>query len=232
MINRICGSCGIEFSISPSRHKKGKFCSLKCYREHKNKNCKINKKCIICGKVFMVYPSRLKIGEGKFCSTKCHGKWTSCNKSKNNHPNWKGGKPLNNCVICGREFHTSAYSLKHGMGKTCSRSCSAINNLKSNKRKDTSIEIKMEQELTRSGVIFQKQYPIWQARTIPDFFIAPNICIYCDGDYWHNMPKTKELNFNQNYWLEFYGYKVYRFWEHEINKSITKCVNTIKLSVE
>ena len=93
----------------------------------------------------------------------------------------------------------------------------------------TSIEIKMEQELTKRGVRFQKQYPIYQAKTIPDFFIAPNICIYCDGDYWHRKSGRPEKDAQQNFILNFLGYKVYRFWEKDIKKDISKCVDTITI---
>ena len=43
-----------------------------------------DKKCGICGKVFYIKPSHLKLGWGKFCSIKCRsksqvkGKWVKC----------------------------------------------------------------------------------------------------------------------------------------------------------
>lgn len=32
----------------------------------------IKRKCLICGKIFYTYPSRIKIGIGKYCSRKCY----------------------------------------------------------------------------------------------------------------------------------------------------------------
>ena len=47
--------------------------------------------CQNCGKEFLVLPSKIKIGGGKFCSKKCFGEWTSKNKRGEKNPNWKGG---------------------------------------------------------------------------------------------------------------------------------------------
>jgi very-short-patch-repair endonuclease len=49
-----------------------------------------------------------------------------------------------------------------------------------------------------------------------DLFIEPNICIEVDGDYWHNRPESKIRDAFINRDLEIKGYKVYRFWEHDI----------------
>ncbi len=58
----------------------------------KNRRPKIKKKCLNCGIEFMVWQSRLDIGKGKFCSTKCGkiGKFS---------PFWKGGKKKCNGYI-------------------------------------------------------------------------------------------------------------------------------------
>jgi len=117
------------------------------------------------------------------------GDWMVKNRVGHKSSNWKGGRTTKThvciCKACKKEFLVSAYSFEHSPNKFCSHSCRAIWNILHGKKQGTSIEIKIEQELTRRGIVFQKQYPIWQAKTIPDFFIAPNICVYCDGDYWH-----------------------------------------------
>ena len=71
-----------------------------------------------------------------------------------------------------------------------------------------------------------------------DFYLpGQKIVIQADGCYWHGCPvhypkshiervkrdKKQDLILNTN------GYKVYRFWEHEINESVEKCINSIVL---
>ena len=62
------------------------------------KQPKIERTCKECGKVFEVIPYRIKIGEGKYCTTKCFGESQKSKKrpqfSGKNHPNWKGGKKI------------------------------------------------------------------------------------------------------------------------------------------
>jgi len=73
-----------------------------------------------------------------------------------------------------------------------------------------------------------EQVPIKEAKTIVDFLLPNKIIIYCDGDYWHNLPHIKERDFNRNYWLNFLGYTVFRFTETEIKKSASQCVDIIQ----
>lgn len=50
--------------------------------------------CDVCGKVFLVYPSRIKDGRGKHCSRKCFEKYHRENQRGNNSHFWKGGITL------------------------------------------------------------------------------------------------------------------------------------------
>ncbi len=95
------------------------------------------------------------------------------------------------------------------------------------KRKDTFIELEMERELKRNNIYYQKQVPLYNI-TVVDFYLPRyKIVIYTDGDYWHNLPKVKKRDEQQNKILKQNGYKVFRFWEHEINKSTKGCINEI-----
>lgn len=64
-----------------------------------------------------------------------------------------------------------------------------------------------------------------------DFFLSPNICIFCDGDYWHNLDSHKKRDFYVNNKLRENGFLVLRFWEHEIHENSDKCIDKIKRSV-
>ena len=95
--------------------------------------------------------------------------------------------------------------------------------------KNTKIELKVEEELKDRKIYYEKQVSLCDI-TIADFYLPKdNIVIYCDGDYWHNLPGYKERDERQNKILRENGFKVYRFWEHDINKSPEGCINTIGL---
>ncbi len=95
------------------------------------------------------------------------------------------------------------------------------------KRKDSSVELKMEGELKKNNINYQKHASLCNI-TVADFYLPKyKIVIYVDGDYWHNLSNVKNRDKNQTKILEENGYKVFRFWEHEINKSTKECINKI-----
>ena len=105
------------------------------------------------------------------------------------------------------------------------------------KFKDTTIEVKMEAELIKRGINFKKQVPLCKT-TVVDFCIPnTNTAIYCDGCYWHGCPlcfpddkfKRGEKDRKKDEILRLNGFKVYRFWEHDINKSVSACIDSIGL---
>ena len=63
--------------------------------------------CRYCGKHFLLLNSRIRRGNGKFCSKKCAGK----DKTK---------KITRICPTCGKSFLVFAYKIKEGKGKFCS----------------------------------------------------------------------------------------------------------------
>ena len=72
-----------------------------------------------------------------------------------------------------------------------------------------------------------------------DIFIQPNICIEIDGCYWHsckqcgfNYPPRIEKDKLINESLQSQGYTVLRFWEHEIKKDVSKCIEKIKSEIK
>jgi len=183
----------------------------------------IIKKCIVCGKEFYRIPSYVKRGQDKFCSRKCFGIWHSKNMRGKDSSRWKGGKVKRICQICGKEFYVISSIIKYGNGRFCSLKCRAIWQNKHQKKKDTSIEILIEQELIKNKIPYMKQVPI-EGIALVDFLLPNKIIIQCDGDYWHSKEINKGRDISQDVVLNFNGYKVYRFWEHEIKKSAGKCI--------
>lgn len=92
--------------------------------------------------------------------------------------------------------------------------------------KATSIELAIWAELENRGLNFEKNKSVL-GFTQPDAFIAPNICIYADGDYWHNLPSYVSRDKRQNELLTKNGYKVFRFWQHEIVANVSVCIDKI-----
>ena len=107
------------------------------------------------------------------------------------------------------------------------------------KFKDTSIELKVEQELILRGINYQKQVPLCKV-AIVDFYLPEyRIVIQCDGCYWHSCQEhgkggkkgSVEKDLRQNAVLTFNGFNVYRFWEHDINTDVAKCLDQLKIMI-
>jgi DNA mismatch endonuclease (patch repair protein) len=105
--------------------------------------------------------------------------------------------------------------------------------------KNTSIEIKIENELIKRGINYQKQVPLCKIARV-DFYLPEfRIVIQADGCYWHGCPvhcqnkgiKCKEKDDRQDGVLTFNGFNVYRFWEHDINKSASDCIDSLNLNI-
>ncbi len=104
--------------------------------------------------------------------------------------------------------------------------------------KGTAIEREMRKILNDTGLEF-KEHPTGIFGN-PDFVILERkIAIFCDGDFWHGykMKSNPRLNVKENrvFWLrkirgnvrrdlrvnlrlEKEGWKIIRFWEHEIKR--------------
>lgn len=102
------------------------------------------------------------------------------------------------------------------------------------KFKDTKIELKMEEALKRRHINYQKQVPISNI-AIVDFYLPDyKIIIQCDGCYWHgckihkpNGKDTHKKDIEKDKKIKLKGYAIYRFWEHEINESVEKCLEKL-----
>ena len=94
--------------------------------------------------------------------------------------------------------------------------------------KDTKIELIIQKTLTEENIKFTTHKPILGQ---PDIFIEPNICIFADGEYWHNLPGAQEKDKKINKKLEENGFKILRFWEKDINTNIKECIQKIRLTI-
>lgn len=100
--------------------------------------------------------------------------------------------------------------------------------------------------LAKISFITQKSFKVSKGYHKVDIFIEPNICIECDGNYWHADPKypddtiiirnrtAKMIRENDKKIvqdLENQGNIVHRFWQTEIEEDLNKCINKIKKSI-
>jgi very-short-patch-repair endonuclease len=141
--------------------------------------------------------------------------------------NWKGGNIKIICRVCGKEKYFERSHINHGYGKFCSLRCHGIWKIKHVKKKNTDIEIIVEQELLKRHIPYLKQVPILGIALV-DFLLSNGIVIQCDGDYWHSSLKQKEKDMNQDFILTLNDYKIFRFTGIEIKGSVGECINKIE----
>jgi len=79
--------------------------------------------CEICGKSFLTWPYKIKVGKGRYCSNKCFGKRLAVDFKGKNGPGWKGGGIKKTCIICKKEFTIGVANSNNGEGKFCSHKC-------------------------------------------------------------------------------------------------------------
>lgn len=128
-----------------------------------------------------------------------------------------------------QEGHLKYFSTEEGREKR--RECGVLGVLSFSNKKRTSIEIKMAKELSNRGIKYIEQYNLGD-KFLLDFLLPEyGIVIECDGDYWHNLPKSIKRDKAKNAYVKTCGYSLYRFWEHEINNDIEACVDIVMAEI-
>jgi len=205
-----------------------------------NKLDRTTRKCPMCNKIYDV-PIKKSTGAGyrKFCSKICQYKDKLGKKTWNY--NIKTG------IIPSTAFKKGCKSWNEGLDKSDPRIQKTIETrrrthgyrhtektkIKIRKARaeqkfpfnDTKIEIILQNLLKTEKIRFKTQK--YNLPGTPDIFIEPNICIFADGDYWHNTKEAKIKDIRINEQLKKMGYKVLRFWEHEILTNGEKCLEKI-----
>ena len=199
----------------------------------------LEKTCLTCGKIFYVSKHNSKAIKAKYCSLVCRVPWNK-NLTKETDirvvENAKKISVVNSDGRCCGHFgsENGMFGAKHSKEAKEKMSIACINRKPT--YTDTKIEIALQNILLKNNIKFETQKGVIGR---PDIFIEPNICIFCDGDYYHANPNKyiaedtimKGL-FAQQIWgkdewvtqkLEGMGYIVLRFWENEINSNIDGC---------
>lgn len=232
-ITKQCIVCKINFESYPSSPKK--YCSLKCYhlsrigktsnkgykhtQEDKDKISKASKKFWKTHKEEM----RKKISD-----VRKGMKFTETHKNnlrKFGEQNHNYGKHFSEETKAKIRLSNKNRVIKDGSIEILKdRLAKARKHIKQ-KKCNTLPERIMQVALKKNNIEFETQKTILGT---PDIFIKNNICIFCDGNYWHNYPHLRDSDKKINATLISQGYKVLRFWESDIKKNIDNCINIIK----
>jgi DNA mismatch endonuclease (patch repair protein) len=100
----------------------------------------------------------------------------------------------------------------------------------------------LEAELKNRSLLVKPQELLF-GKFLVDFLVNDKIVIFADGCYFHGceihhkdefvgLPKRKAIDKSQTSYLEKCGFKVFRFWEHDINKNASKCVDQVVKYIE
>lgn len=117
--------------------------------------------------------------------------------------------------------------------------------------KDTTIELLLRKALWERGVRYRKNYKKLIGK--PDIAITKyKIAVFCDSDYWRGYDwenRNQRIKSNRDYWvpkiernmardrevteaLQRDGWLVLRFWEWQIRKHLSECVESVLQAIE
>jgi len=124
-------------------------------------------------------------------------------------------------------------------------------NMKAVKASGSKLEQQLGKALWISNLRYRKQYKKLPGR--PDFVLVRyKIAIFCDSHFWHGYQweeRKHDHKSNKDFWhnkiqrnierdkevnqvLHELGWKVVRFWEHEIKENAETCVQRVKERID
>lgn len=183
-----CEICGKERTTKRSQYIRAEhhFCGKACYwkwftknqigeNNHNYKGEIITRICQQCGKSYPVYPSRLKYGSAKYCTSECYKSWRKQEADKN--------AVEVTCIVCGMKKKIKKSRFLKGKDKTCSKKCEAIQKSRTREGKNNPNYVNGESNLPYCEK-FNRNF----RKRVRAFF--GNKCVYCG--------KTKVENNNKN----------------------------------
>lgn len=112
--------------------------------------------------------------------------------------------------------------------------------------RNTSPEITLRKKMFERGFRYRIDYKMPHSRRIDIALVSRKLAVFVDGCFWHRCPTCfKKPKSNTSYWkpkitsnvrrdadtnkiLESLGWKIIRFWEHEIKDDLEKCITIIE----
>lgn len=222
-----CSTCGCDVYRSQSQIPAGRvFCSRPC------RKLGYDVPCSICGTPMYRPPWQLRQAPRPCCSPKCLAVLRTD----------PGKSTAANCLQCGEPFSRFISDVERHQqngspqaGSFCSKRCFAMHrrsegwyqrNLPRIPRSNTTIEIALGRELEALGIPFKTQ---WRLKRWRADFAYPNFRLYvqADGDYFHRLPRNVERDRRFNEMAIAEGWRVIRFWEHEIRADAKDCATKV-----
>jgi DNA mismatch endonuclease, patch repair protein len=123
-------------------------------------------------------------------------------------------------------------------------------NMKAVKSRGSDIEQTLGKALWKANLRYRRQYKKLPGK--PDFvLVTDRIVIFCDSHFWHGYrweERKLDHKSNKNFWynkiernmerdkevndmLIEMGWKIIRFWEHEIKKDVEICVSKVRQQI-
>lgn len=100
--------------------------------------------------------------------------------------------------------------------------------------KNTSIELLLQKELDARGLIYDKHINVCGVCQPDIVFPKRRVAVFADGDYWHSKEFKNGVAWkkdrNQDKILGKNGWKVFRFWGHELRNDVKGCVDGLTSS--
>lgn len=254
---KVCKGCSKTFSVRPSENDH-LYCSWDCYKTHclrENaggwKGGQVERTCEYCNKTFFVHPTRIRRGDGRFCSMACRARQFLGSGAK--HPNWTGGDLSYTCENCSKVF--TAKRAYRDSRRYCSAKCGDLARQRrvevicahcgksfqeripviergrkfcgtrcAKLHRPTGIEIAIRNELARLRIQFIPEYRVGRY-SIDVFIPSANLAIECDGAYWHR--DKSEHDKKRDEYLYSKGIATLRLAEHDIRENLDACVAQI-----
>jgi len=199
------------------------------YINNKNSTCKIANKL---GYSISAIYSYLKKYNIKIRSMSEATKGISRNRNNKNHF-YKDGRTLRKYYCkCSKKIKRNTALYGQGMCNSCAVRRQHIKGLFNYNRKPNKKELFLNSLLQR--ILFKKYKYIGDGKVLieglnPDFINCngQKKIIELYGDYWHNLPRYKELDTRRIRTYAKYGYKTLIIWEREL-KDINKLIFKIK----
>jgi len=225
-----CKQCGKEFKIIESRRNRAAFCGMACkamHQRNKSRSCESNKKSSETAR------KNHKLGLNNLGWSKNLTKKTDKRIAKMARAvsarlkeQYANGERRIFSKGLTKETHPSIMKMAVKI-KEQFKNGRKVWVLE--KRGYTSIEKMFYKALDNQEIKYTPQKQIFihnKIHTYPDAFIAPNICLYFDGNYWH-AGRQHYIDIWQVKTLTKLGFKVLRFKEDRIRDDLKNCIEEV-----
>lgn len=239
MATYLCLNCNAQLHRSPSSVVKSGiiFCSHRCFREYRLNKHHPNSTCEACGKQYWRKPYDLKRTSHHFCSYAC---FTNFYTNKRRRSPTISEESLSHKSSLIKSSWSFERKLKHiALRKQLwanGRMIKSYQNLLNSRGQIRSkIEIKFCSYLKERGFKFDENKSIrgikapWRqnSRRFDIMFPDKLLIVEIDGTYWHNFPHGSAEDKEVEAQLEQTDWMLLRFWDFEVRKKPSECVEEI-----